>query len=267
VDRPPAAKVFRALADESRRQLLDRLNAQNGQSLQELCAGLPMARQSVSKHLAVLAEANLVTTMWRGREKLHFLNPEPINAIADRWISQYDRGRVRALADLKTALEQTSMADNAFVYVSYINTTPEELWRALTDPAFTIRYWGATFDAELKPGAEMVWHYKGVTITDPEQVILEAEPFRRLAYTWQTFTSEWAAVCGFGDEQLASFQAGPRSRVSFDIAPTEYGVRLTVVHDGFDPGSPVLDGISQGWPAILSGLKTLLETGELLGAR
>jgi uncharacterized protein YndB with AHSA1/START domain/DNA-binding transcriptional ArsR family regulator len=267
MDGAPADRVFRALADESRRQLLDRLNAQNGQSLQELCAGLPMARQSVSKHLAILAEANLVTTMWRGREKLHFLNPEPINAIADRWIRQYDRGRVRALADLKTALEDRSMADNAFVYVTFISTTPEELWRALTDPAFTIRYWGATFDAELKPGAEMVWHYRGVTITDPEQVILEAEPYRRLAYTWQTFTSEWAAVSGFSEEQLASFREGPRSKVSFDIEPTEYGVKLTVVHDGFGPGSPVLHGISQGWPAILSGLKTLLETGELLGAR
>src|ERR1700729_4648121 len=99
--------VFKALADPSRRRLLDSLNARNGQNLRELCAGLSMARQSVSKHLAVLEAAHLVTTVWRGREKLHYINAEPINAIAERWIHQYDRARVRALADLKTALEET----------------------------------------------------------------------------------------------------------------------------------------------------------------
>jgi DNA-binding transcriptional ArsR family regulator len=99
-------EVFKALADASRRRLLDSLNARNGQSLRELCAGLDMARQSVSKHLAVLEAASLVTTMRRGREKLHYLNAAPVNAIAERWISQYDRERARALADLKTALEE-----------------------------------------------------------------------------------------------------------------------------------------------------------------
>jgi DNA-binding transcriptional ArsR family regulator len=101
-------EVFKALADASRRELLDRLNERNGQTLQELCAGLDMARQSVSKHLAVLEDASLVVIVWRGREKLHYLNPAPINDIAERWIKQYDRARVRALADLKQALEETS---------------------------------------------------------------------------------------------------------------------------------------------------------------
>src|SRR5688572_5905441 len=98
-------EVFKALADPTRRRLLDSLNADNGQALRELCGGLDMARQSVSKHLAVLEAAGLVTIRWRGREKLHYLNPAPINAIADRWIHRYDRERVHALADLKTALE------------------------------------------------------------------------------------------------------------------------------------------------------------------
>src|SRR5918994_924927 len=98
--------VFKALADASRRRLLDNLNARSGQSLRELCAGLDMARQSVSKHLGVLESANLVTTVWRGREKLHYLNAAPINAIAERWIDQYHRERVHVLADLKRALEQ-----------------------------------------------------------------------------------------------------------------------------------------------------------------
>src|SRR6266581_8166399 len=117
--------VFRAPADPSCRLLLDSLNRRGGQSLRELCAGLDMARQSVSKHLAVLEAANLVTTLRRGREKLHYLNAALINAIAERWIQQYDRARVRALADLKTALEEEPMGNTEFVYTTYIKTTRE----------------------------------------------------------------------------------------------------------------------------------------------
>src|ERR671923_2531605 len=112
-------EVFKALADPSRRLLLDSLNVRGGQSLRDLCAGLDMARQSVSKHLAVLEAAGLITTVRRGREKLHYLNAAPINAIADRWISRYDRERVRALADLKTALELDTMSTPEFVYTTY----------------------------------------------------------------------------------------------------------------------------------------------------
>jgi DNA-binding transcriptional ArsR family regulator len=101
-------KVFKALADSSRRQLLDRLRAENGQTLGELCQHLDMTRQAVTKHLRLLEEANLVVTIWRGREKLHYLNPVPINEIADRWIGKYERHRVRALHDLKQALEEGS---------------------------------------------------------------------------------------------------------------------------------------------------------------
>src|SRR5919202_1830196 len=139
--------VFKALADPSRRALLDRLNARNGQTLRELDAALHVARQSVSKHLVVLEAANLVSTVWRGREKLHYVNAEPINAIADRWINRYARRRVHALADLKTALE-APMSRPEFVYVTYIKTTPERLWQALTDPAFTRQYWGVEFDSD-----------------------------------------------------------------------------------------------------------------------
>src|SRR5690349_13159236 len=121
--------VFRALADPSRRQLLDSLNARNGQTLTELRAGLDMARQSVSKHLAILEAANLVTSVRRGREKLHYLNAAPINEISERWITRYDRDRVQALADLKRALEEgTAVEKPSFVYTTYIQTTPEQLW-------------------------------------------------------------------------------------------------------------------------------------------
>ncbi|MDX6395232.1 MAG: hypothetical protein QOJ73_6295 [Streptosporangiaceae bacterium] len=259
-------EVFKALADASRRRLLDSLNARNGQSLRELCAGLDMARQSVSKHLAVLETADLVTTAWQGREKLHYLNAAPINAIADRWINQYHRERARTLADLKTALEEEPMTSTEFVYTTYIHTTPQRLWQALTDSAFTRRYWGATLESDWKVGSTMTWEQNGVTIADPAQVILESEPYRRLAYSWHTFTPEFAEAFGFSDEFLATVSSERRSKVTFEIEPAGENVKLTVVHDGFDPGSTVLEGISGGWPAILSSLKTLLETGEALPA-
>ena len=98
-------EVFKALADASRRELLDRLRADNGQTLSELCARLAMTRQAVSKHLAILEDANLVVVVWRGREKLHYLNPVPIHDIADRWIGKFERSRLQALSELKKALE------------------------------------------------------------------------------------------------------------------------------------------------------------------
>src|SRR5882724_5309583 len=99
-------KVFKALADGSRRQLLDRLRADNGQTLGQLCAHLDMTRQAVTKHLAVLEEANLVVVVWRGREKLHYLNPVPIHDIAERWIGKYERHRLQAFSDLKKGLDE-----------------------------------------------------------------------------------------------------------------------------------------------------------------
>jgi DNA-binding transcriptional ArsR family regulator len=134
---PDADDVFRALADRSRRQLLDSLRGEDGQTLRDLCSGLAMARQSVSKHLAVLEAAGLVTTLRRGREKLHYLNAAPISELAERWIAPYNRDRVEALSDLKTALEETAVSKPDFVYTSYIHTTPERLFAALTEPAFT----------------------------------------------------------------------------------------------------------------------------------
>ena len=158
-------EVFRALADPQRRLLLDRLNTRNGQTLRELCAGLDTTRQAVSKHLAVLETANLVTTVRRGREKWHYLNPAPISEIADRWIRHYDRARAHALADLKHALEDTvntvdTMTRPTFVHTSYIRTTPERLWAALTEPAFTRRYWQTRFETDWTPGSPMVWHVR-----------------------------------------------------------------------------------------------------------
>jgi uncharacterized protein YndB with AHSA1/START domain/DNA-binding transcriptional ArsR family regulator len=259
--------VFRALADPSRRQLLDSLNARNGQTLRDLCAGLDMARQSVSKHLTILEAANLVTSVRRGREKLHYLNAAPINDISERWIAPYEGHRVQALADLKRALEDSTVDKPSFVYSTYIRTTPEQLWQALTDPAFTERYWGATFDTDWTPGSTMTWHQRGTTSADPEQVVLEADPPRRLSYTWHTMTDELADAIDLTEEARTRLAGEKRSKVTFDVEPLGEVVKLTVVHDGFDAGSLMASMVSQGWPVVLSNLKTLLETGDTLPER
>jgi DNA-binding transcriptional ArsR family regulator/uncharacterized protein YndB with AHSA1/START domain len=260
----PPVDVFRALADPSRRQLLDRLNRRNGQNLRELSDGLDMARQSVSKHLAILEAANLVTTVRQGREKLHYLNAVPINEIAERWIHRYDRGRVRALSDLKRALEDPPMEKPQFVYTTYIRTTPEQLWRALTEPSFTRRWWQTTFDTDWEVGSPMTWDNHGIVIADPEQVVLESDPYRRLAYRWHTFTPELNDRLQLADDRFARLAGERRSRVAFDIEPAGETVRLTVTHDDFEPGSTAATMVRNGWPVFLSSLKTLLETGEPL---
>ena len=259
-------EVFKALGDPSRRRLLDSLNARNGQSLRELCAGLDMARQSVSKHLKVLEDANLVSIVWRGREKLHYLNAEPINAIADRWINHYDRMRAQTLADLKTVLERDSMGQsnsNDFVYTTYIRTTPERLWQAVTDPAFSERYMGhglvSDGSSDWAVGSSYVWRDGDLNIADPEQVILEADPYRRFAFTFHTFTNDLTTI-GLSEEVIAQAAAEPRSTVTFDIEPVDGGrVKLTVIHSGFPSGSIVRELVSGGWPAKLSDLKSNLE--------
>jgi DNA-binding transcriptional ArsR family regulator/uncharacterized protein YndB with AHSA1/START domain len=260
--------AFKALGDPSRRVLLDSLNERNGQTLRELCARLDMARQSVSKHLAVLEAANLVTTIRRGREKLHYLNAEPINEIAERWITRYERDRVHALADLKRALEDTAVDRPSFVYTTYIKTTPERLWQALTEPAFTEAYWGITFDTDWTAGSSMTWLQRGVTIADAEQRVVESEPYRRLSYTWHTFTPELADALDFSDETRERLATEPRSTITFDIeALGDDQVKLTVVHDGLEPGGLTGSLISDGWPRVLANLKTFLETGETLPDR
>jgi DNA-binding transcriptional ArsR family regulator len=256
--------VFKALADPSRRLLLDSLNQRNGQTLRELCSTLDMTRQSVSKHLAVLEAANLITTVRRGREKHHYLNAAPINEVAERWITTYERDRVHALADLKRALENIDMDKPSFVYTTYIRTTAERLWQALTEPVFTERYWSTSFDSDWKPGSTMTWHTRGLAIADPDQVVLESEPYRRLSYTWQTVTPEWAESLALTEEARERLMAEPRSKVTFEIEPLGEQVRLTVIHDELEPGGLTASLISGGWPRVIANLKTLLETGETL---
>lgn len=257
--------VFKALADPTRRVLLDRLRERNGQTLGELCADLDMARQSVSKHLGVLEAAGVVTVRWQGREKLHHLDAAPLNDIAERWLSRYDRRRAEALTDLRTALEGARPMDD-FVYTTYIRTTPAQLWQALTEPAFTSRYWGVELTSDWEVGSTVAWAFAGATMAEPEQVVLESQPPYRLSYTWHAITEEFGRAIEADRAELAQLAAEPLSRVTFEIEERGELVRLTVTHGGFEEGSRIREGVSGGWPEILSSLKTLLETGAPLPA-
>jgi DNA-binding transcriptional ArsR family regulator len=147
-------RLFKTLADASRRLLLDPLYASNGQTLTELCEHLDMTRQAVTQHLEVFQAANLVTTVWRGREKLHYLNPVPLQEIYERWIGKFEKPRLSALHKLKKRLEVMIMNKSEFVYVVYIRTKPERLWSALTSPEFMKQYWfGTHFETDWKSGS------------------------------------------------------------------------------------------------------------------
>ena len=263
--------VFRALADPSRRQLLDDLRRRDGQTLRELSAGLAMARQSVSKHLAVLEQANLVTTVRRGREKLHHLNVEPINALSERWIRQYEQGRIDAITELKTALESRTMTDTEtettttdFVYTTYIEAPAELVWRALTEPAFTRRYWGMEFETDWTPGENfaIIHPDRGVRIADDKMVVQDYQPFTRLSYTWSGYPKDFTDSLGYDEEFRLTAEAEPRSTVTYELSPSGDQTRLTVTHAGFRPGSVVLPDIERGWPMVLSWLKTYVESGR-----
>jgi uncharacterized protein YndB with AHSA1/START domain len=239
--------VFRAIADPTRRALLDELFRRDGVTLTSLEQRLPMTRFGVMKHLKVLEEAGLVLTKRRGREKLHFLNPVPIRLVHDRWVSKYAEPWVATLSNLKRTLEEGGMEK---VYEIYIKTTPERLWEALTDKQLRSRFtFGIQVESDWTPGSR----YQGMHPNAPgpltEGENLEVDPPRRLV---QSFTALWS------DEVRAQGQ----SRVTYEIEPVGDSCKLTVTHDQLrEDASPELYG---GWPMILSGLKTLLETGENL---
>jgi uncharacterized protein YndB with AHSA1/START domain len=238
--------VFRALADPTRRSLLDALFERDGQTLSELEQRLPMTRFGVMKHLRVLEEANLVTTRRRGREKLHFLNPVPIRLVHDRWVSKYAEPWAAALSGLKTRLEERMEK----VFEIYIKTTPERLWEALTDPDLRSKYsFGMRVASDWTPGS--YYEFTGPDGTEiwGEGENLEVEPPRRLV---QSFRALWS------DE----VKAEGTSRVTYEIEPVGDSCRLRVVHDELREDAN--DELYGGWPMVLSGLKTLLETGEEL---
>jgi uncharacterized protein YndB with AHSA1/START domain/DNA-binding transcriptional ArsR family regulator len=239
--------VFKALADPTRRSLLDELFKQDGQTLSALEGELPMTRFGVMKHLRQLEEAGLVTTRRRGREKLHFLNPVPIRLVHDRWVSKYAEPWVAALSGLKREMEGVPMEK---VFEIYIKTTPERLWEAITDAEMRAKYsFGVETHSEWTPGSSYKSSVPGVVdIAEGEN--LEVDPPRRLV---QSFNALWS------DE----VKNEGTSRVTWEIEPVgNDSCRLTVIHDELREDAH--DELYGGWPQILSGLKTLLETGETL---
>ncbi|MEU8543921.1 SRPBCC family protein [Streptomyces sp. NPDC048717] len=152
----------------------------------------------------------------------------------------------------------------AYVYTAYIRTTTDRLWQALTDPDLTRRYWGVTFVTDWITGSPMVWEEGGRTTSDPAQVVLAAEPGRRLSYTWHTFTPEWAHAVGISDDVYIRLVEEGRSKVTYEIEPAGDMVKLTVVHDDLKPSGAIRALVGEGWPALVSSLKSLLETGEEL---
>jgi uncharacterized protein YndB with AHSA1/START domain/DNA-binding transcriptional ArsR family regulator len=238
--------VFKALSDRTRRELLDELFRRDGQTLGALAGRFEMTRVAVAKHLRLLEAAGLVVSRRSGREKLHYLNPVPIRLVHDRWVSKYTEGWAAGLAGLKRDLESTVEK----VFEIYIGTTPEQLWRAITDPGVRARYqFGARVESGWTPGSS----YQVTHPSAPGPLIegenLEVDPPRRLV---QSYQARW-------DDDIA---AEGTSRVTWEIEPVGNSCRLTVTHDQLrEDADPHLYG---GWPMILSGLKTWLETGQEL---
>jgi uncharacterized protein YndB with AHSA1/START domain len=246
----PMAPAFRALSDPSRRLLLDRLFERDGQTLGELCTYLPaMTRFGVMRHLGVLEEAGLVTTRREGREKRHFLNPVPIRLVHDRWISKYAEPVIGAMAAIKTHLEAEAMSTPDHVYSVYIKADPERVWRAITDGVETEKYYyGTRVNSDWSNGGRISYEYPdGSTAADGE--VLDIDPGRLVT---MSFHAHW-------DPEVEA--AGP-VRMTWEIAPTDDGSsKLTVTTAGLVAGSKMADEFGGGIVYIVSGLKTLVETG------
>ena len=238
--------VFKALADPTRRSLLDELFREDGQTLGALEDRFEMTRFGVMKHLKQLEEAGLVVTKRRGREKLHFLNPVPIRLVHDRWVSKYAEPWAAALSGLKNQLEKPMEK----VFEIYIRTTPERLWEAITSSEIRRSTTSAPVSAsDWTPGShfEMVHPQGRLVLGEGEN--LEVDPPRRLVQHARTLRSDEVKNEG-------------TTRITWEIEPIGDSCRLTVTHDQMREGAnPEIYG---GWPMILSGLKTWLETGELL---
>ncbi len=245
-------ELFKALADATRRSLLDALFEKDGQTLSELQQPLDMTRFGVMKHLKLLEEAGLIVTKRRGREKLHFLNAVPIRLIHDRWTSKFTAPWAAALSGLKHQMEQQSETTEERtmekVFEIYIKTTPERLWQAITDTEMRRKYnFGAEITSDWTPGSRYEGRGGAMPILEGEN--LEVDPPRKLV---QSYRALW------GDD----VKSEGTSRVTWEITQITDSCLLRVTHDQLREGAN--NQLYGGWPMILSGIKTLLETGEML---
>jgi uncharacterized protein YndB with AHSA1/START domain/DNA-binding transcriptional ArsR family regulator len=256
-------RVFKALADPTRRLLLDRLFVQDGRTLSDLESDVDMTRFGVMKHLRLLEEAGLVITRKSGREKLHFLNVVPIRLIHDRWIDKYTEPQVAQLTALKTELElpMTTAATAMTVQVHrvFIKATPQAIWDAITKPEWSTRYgYRAVVKYDLRAGGRfealagdsMPGMAPDACVVEGE--VVEADPPHRLVQTWRpTWLDESATT------------------LTYEIKEGQDGVcSLTLTHDLHDAPQTAaqtagnVEGAGGGWPEVLSDLKSLLETGS-----
>ena len=246
--------VFRALADPTRRRLLDLLFERDGRTLTELESELPMTRFGVMKHLRVLERAGLLGTRKVGRERLHYLNPVPIQLISDRWINKYSAARMTALADLKSALEGgfpvTTAAKPRLVNQIIIRASQERVWEAITTPEFTSRYYyGCSVETNLAVGSPFTYRMpNGSPVVEGE--VISSEPPNRLVHSYHSL---WPPM-----------NEDAPTKVTWELSPMPGGVtRVTVVHEDFESETATYKGLQGGgWAWILSNMKTVLETGE-----
>jgi DNA-binding transcriptional ArsR family regulator/uncharacterized protein YndB with AHSA1/START domain len=263
---PGEEAVFKALADPTRRAILDRLYQRDGQTLGELERAFAMSRFGVMKHLRVLEAANLVTAHRVGRTKLHYLNPVPIRELQERWTDKFALAASTSLLGLRADVEKgAGMAATEFarpggesgetrpsqVFAIFIRATPERIWEAITSSEYTLKYYFASaVESDLEPGSPIVYSIDGEPAILGE--VLESKPPEKL-------------VCSFDARWDDEVRADPPSTIAWLIEPAGPGVsKVTVVHDGFATETATYGQVGQGMPFILSGLKTLLETGEPL---
>ncbi|OGO50996.1 MAG: hypothetical protein A2Z32_07870 [Chloroflexi bacterium RBG_16_69_14] len=245
------APIFRALADPNRRVLLDRLFERDGQTLGELCGYLPeMTRFGVMKHLGILEEADLVSTVKVGREKRHFINPVPIRLVHDRWISKFAEPVVDAMSAIKAQLER-SMDTIDHIYSVYIKAAPDRVWRAITDGDETVRYYyGTRVASDWAVGSPLTYAYPDGSVA-ADGAVLEIEPGRSVV---MSFHPRW-------DPAIES--EGP-VRMTWEVVATEDGGSKLTVTSALTPGSKAAEEFAGGIVYIVSGLKTFIETGEPL---
>lgn len=242
----PTEPVFRALADPTRRALLDALFEQDGQSLRSLTCEFEMTRVAIAKHLRILEDADLVVTRRSGREKHHYLNVVPIRLVHDRWITKYTEGWAADLSQLKHTLEDTMEK----VFEIYIRATPDQVWHAITDPDSRARFnFGASVQSDWTTGSDFTMTHPGAERPLGHGENLVVDPPRRLV---QSLVTTW------GEDA----EAEGTTRVTWEIESIEDTCRVTVTHDQLRGDAP--PELYGGWPMVLSGLKTWLETGEVL---
>ena len=255
-DLPDLDPVFRALADPSRRRILDLVKARPGTTVGELGERFAFSRFAVMKHLKILEEVGLLVHRRDGKSKRLYLNAVPLQTIYDRWISQYSALWAARLTSWKYQLEGEDQAMPAatqvqHVHVVHIRTTPERLWEAITRPEMSRQYYyGTEIVSDLRVGSSLEYHRlapDGSRTTVITGKVLEVDPPRRLVHTF--------AFVGTPDEP---------TRVIYELEAVGQLVKLTLTHEGFDGETETYKMVRQGWTPIFDGLKTLLETGEPL---